>query len=126
MFSVAEEAGREREGTHSGCKPWSLEGANAEMQLISHVPQTNSHEDKSMPDSNEIELYDIELQGLAEVSRTLLGQGADVNAKNKDALTPFFLASQSQYADDPRLKVLLDHGAIDSGDGSGESERTST
>ena len=80
----------------------------------------------SMPDSNDIELYDIELQGLAEVSRTLLGQGADVNAKNKDALTPFFLASQSQYADDPRLKVLLDHGAIDSGDGSGESERTST
>ena len=68
----------------------------------------------------------FDLKGLVEVSRILLERGADVSAKNKNGLTPFFLASHSRYAGDPRLKVLLDHGAIDSGDGSGESEKTST
>ena len=55
--------------------------------------------------------YGIQLQGLAEVSCILLGRGADVNAKNKDGLTSFCLASQNRDGRDPRLKVLLDHGA---------------
>ena len=80
----------------------------------------------SRPDSTDLRLYDFILKDLAEVSRILLEQGADVNAKNKDGLTPFFLASQDRYRRDPRRKVLLDHGAIDSGDGCGELEGTYT
>jgi ankyrin repeat protein len=64
------------------------------------------------------DLYDFQVQGLAEVSRMLLAQGADVNARNKDGLTPFCLASQCAHARDRRARVLLQHGA-DFGDGVG-------
>ena len=69
--------------------------------------------------------HPFQLQGLAEVSRILLEQGADVNAKNKDGLTPFRLASRSRYTEDTRVRIFLEHGAIESGDGAEELEMTS-
>ena len=64
-------------------------------------------------------LHSFELERHAEICRKLLEQGADVNAKNNAGFTPLRLASQSGHLEDPRVQVLLQHGA-DPGDVTGE------
>jgi ankyrin repeat protein len=51
-------------------------------------------------------------QKYAEVAHMLLEHGADVNARNKNGLTPFVLALQRGLAE--IIHVLVQHGA-DSG-----------
>ena len=113
-----------------GETPLHLASQNGEMEITriliergADVSAQNKHGETPLHLASKRPLYGFQLQGLAEVSCILLEQGADVNAKNKDGLTPFFLALQSRRARDTRIKVLLDHGAIDSGDGSGELEK---
>ncbi len=46
-----------------------------------------------------------------EILNVLLTAGADVNAKNGAGVTALMRAAHSDYADVPRVKFFLDHGA---------------
>jgi ankyrin repeat protein len=54
-------------------------------------------------------LAELPRQKYAEVVHMLLEHGADVNARNKNGLTPFVLASQGLLAEVKH--VLVQHGA---------------